>query len=87
MIPIGIAKNTSDESSHNGNPSGFWSIAQNADSSIVVLSVERWIEYGLIRSILVKYICVISYWRLDEFRSLWMEISLTKCSINDDRKI
>lgn len=60
MIAIGIAKNTSDESSHNGNPSGFWSIAQNADSSIVVLSVGRWIERGLIRSILVKYMLYIS---------------------------
>lgn len=34
-----MAKNINDDSSHNGKPGGLSSIAQNADSSIVVLSV------------------------------------------------
>lgn len=41
ITAIGMAKNTNDDNSHNGKPGGLSSIAQNAESSIVVLSIKK----------------------------------------------
>lgn len=38
---MGITKNIQDENSHNGNPGGFSSMAQNADSGIVTFPAEK----------------------------------------------
>lgn len=64
ITTIGMAKNISDESSHNGNPGGLSSIAQNADSSIVVLSAKQKVKWV---NTIGKLGCGIKYNQKDGF--------------------